>query len=118
METNANLVKQEIDGKITIKMRENKSFEELCERIIPNYNRDRYEAIALRLYYGDDVIVTVYALDKSRHEGSNFDKEKLPVKKFKLKGLNLSEVFSLVEEFNFTLNTGNYNLDDMEVINK
>lgn len=118
MDTNANLVKQEVDGKITVKFRENKSFEEFCEKIIPNYNRDRYEAIALRVYYGAEVIVTVYALDKSRQEGSNFDKEKLPVKKFKLQGINMPEVFAFIEEFNFTLNTGNYDLEGMEVINK
>ncbi len=118
METNVNLVKQEVDGKITVKFRENKSFEEFCEKTVPNYNRDRYEAIALRLYYGEEVIVTIYALDKSRQEGSAFNKDKLPVKKFKMQGLNMPEVFSFIESFNFTLNAGNYDLDNMEIINK
>jgi hypothetical protein len=85
---------------------------------VPDYNRDRFEAVALRLFAGKEVIVTIYAIDKQRQEGSNFNPDKMPVKKFKIENVSVSKLFEWFQEFNFTINTGNYALEDMEVINK
>ena len=44
--------------------------------------------------------------------------EKIAVKKFKLNTLPVNELFSYCSSFNCTLSTGNYALEDMEVMNK
>jgi hypothetical protein len=108
----------DISGGITVKLREDLSLDDICMQNIPDYNRDRFEAIALRLFAGKEVIATMYVLDKERQEGSNYDPDRLPVKKIKMENVSVSKLFDWFEEFNFTINTGNYNLEDMQVINK
>ena len=111
-------IKDDLAGILSVKLQEGKSFDDFCAKFIPNYNRERFEAIAIRLFYGKEVNITAYALDKERQEGENFNPDKMPVKKFKLPPVSPSEVFSFIREFNFTLTTGNYPLEDMEVENK
>ena len=118
MITNNENIKEELKGIISLKLSSDKTTEEFCEKHFNNYNRDQFEAIAIRFYYGKEIIVTLYALDKIRQEGTNFDHNKLPVKKFKSSVLSFGDVLSYVEEFNFTLSNGNYRLEDIEVINK
>lgn len=108
----------DISGGITVKLRDDLSLDDICMQNIPDYNRDRFEAVALRLFAGKEVIITIYALDKQRQEGSNFSTEKMPVKKFKLQNVSVAKLLDWFQEFNFTINTGNYHLEDMEVINK
>jgi hypothetical protein len=107
-----------ISGGIHVTLRDGLSLDDFCMQNIPEYNRDRFEAVALRLFAGKEVIATVYALDKQRQEGSNYDPGKLPVKKMKLENVSVSKLFDWFSEFNFTLSAGNYDLADMEVINK
>jgi len=111
-------VTEDIKGTLTVNMANNQTLDDLCAAYIPEYNRDRFEAFAIRLFLGDETVVTIYAVDKNRQEGSNFNVEKLPVKKFKLTGISLPDLFSYCGSFNCTLTTGNYEMDDMEVINK
>lgn len=113
-----NYVTEKLKGNITIELKSGKTLEEFCEKTFNNYNRDQYEAVAMRLYSGKEIILTLYALDKVRQEGSTFDKDKLPVKKFKLNAFPSLDVMSFIDEFNFTITTGNYSIEDMEVINK
>jgi hypothetical protein len=105
-------------GGITVKLRNGLSLDDICAESLPDYNRDRFEAVALRLFAGKETICTIYALDKQRQEGSNFNPEKLPVKKFKIENVSIAALFNWFDEFNFTISTGNYNLEDIEVINK
>ncbi len=107
-----------ITGGISVKLRKNTSFDDFCAKHLPTYDPDRFEAVAIRLFSGEESIITVYALDKSRQEGSNYNPEKLPVKKFKIHTLDPASIFSLFEEYNFTLQVGNYDIKDMEVMNK
>ena len=107
-----------ISGGIHVKLREGLTLDDICQQEIPDYNRDRFEAVALRLFAGKEVIVTIFALDKLRQEGSNFDPEKLPVKKFKLENVSVPRLFEWFGEFNFTLSSGNYELEDIEVMNR
>ena len=104
-------------GSLSVTFKETDDFNTLCCRLA-GYSSDRFEAIALRLFAGKEVIATMYVLDKQRQEGSNFDPERLPVKKIKLENVSVAKLFEWFEEFNFTINTGNYNIEDMEVINK
>lgn len=119
METSSNSQTQsELSGKLTLTLSPGKTLDEFCERHFDNYNSDQFEAVAIRVFYGKEVVVTLYALDKVRQEGTNYNVNKIPVKKFKSTTFGLTELLSFISEFNFTLSTGNFSLKDMEVINK
>jgi hypothetical protein len=108
----------ELSGKLTVNLSPGRTLDEFCERHFENYNSDQFEAVAIRVFYGKETVVTLYALDKVRQEGTNYNINKIPVKKFKTTSFGLNELLGFISEFNFTLSTGNYPLDDMEVINK
>ncbi|MFT3682103.1 MAG: hypothetical protein QM791_17640 [Ferruginibacter sp.] len=108
----------EIKGPLSVKLANGLSLDDLCAEYIPGYNRDRFEAIALRVFSGNETVVTVYALDKIRQEDSSLDRNKIPVKKFKVPDIELSSLLSYCSAFNFTLSTGNYDIEDIEVKNK
>jgi hypothetical protein len=119
METNSSAVtKSELTGKLTLTLNPGRTLDEFCERHFNNYNSDQFEAVAIRVYYGKEMIVTLYALDKVRQKGTNYNINKIPVKKFKTTAFGFSDLLTFISEFNFTLSTGNYDLDEMEVINK
>lgn len=107
-----------ISGGIHVTLRDGLTLDDFCMQFVPDYNRDRFEAVALRMYAGKEIVTTVYVLDKYRQEGSNYDPEKLPVKKIKLENISVPNLFEWFSDFNFTLSSGNYNLEDIEVINK
>jgi len=109
---------EEIEGKITVRFNRNTSLIDLCEKFFKTFNADEHEPIALRLFYGKETILTLYALDKVRQENSSDFREKLPVRKFKEVIDSIEEVLLFLNEMNFTLEAGNFPLDDMEVINK
>ena len=111
-------IKDDLGGVISIKFKPGSSIEEYCKNNIENYNPDRFEVLAIRFYYGKETAITLYAIDKDRMEGDNFNKDKMPVKKFKLNVAFMQNLIPFIEEGNFTLTTGNYPLADMEVINK
>ena len=107
-----------ISGGIHVTLAEGQTLDDLCAQYIDDYNPERFEAIAIRLFAGKETIVTVYALDKTRQENSTVDTAKLPIKKFKLEHVSVRELLQFFDDFNFTLSSGNYNLEDMEVTNK
>jgi len=108
----------DLSGSIAIELANNQTLDDFCDEYISDYNRDRFEAIGIRLLLGKETIITVYALDKLRQEGSTYNSDKLPVKKFKLTELPADVLFSYCAGLNFTLSTGNYAIEDMEVMNK
>lgn len=120
MNTGSNAVTKndELSGILTLRLKSGKTLDEFCERNFDNYNSDQFEAIAIRVFYGKELVVTLYALDKVRQEGTNYNINKIPVKKFKKTTLGLADLLTFIEEFNFTLSSGNYPIEDMEVINK
>ncbi|MEP7142901.1 MAG: hypothetical protein ABI707_08525 [Ferruginibacter sp.] len=118
MEQELKFIQEGVSGNISLKMANGQNLDDFCADHIYEYNRDRFEALAIRVFVGDETVITVYAVDKARQEGSTFSDGKIPVKKFKINTLPLSELFSYCESFNCTLSTGNYPLEDMEVINK
>ncbi len=109
---------EEVKGIISATLANGQSLDDFCAEHIPEYNRDRFEALAMRLFLGNETIVTLYALDKIRQEDTTLTEGSLPVKKFKLTHLPLSSVFPYFSSLNCTLSTGNYNIDDIEVMNK
>jgi hypothetical protein len=118
MEQELNFTHEDITGEMSVKLANDQTLDDFCTQHIADYNRDRFEALAIRLYVGAETIITVYAVDKTRQENSSVNNGKVPVKKFKIDTLPASALFSYCEGFNCTLSTGNFALEDMEVINK
>ena len=117
MEQDANF-KEVLKGNLTIELAQGKTLQEFCMNNFNNYNPDQYDAVAIRFYFGKEILVTLYALDKVRQEGSTFDPDKLPVKKFKMNKLPTADDLLFIGELNFTVSNGNYPIQDMEIINK
>jgi len=111
-------IKGDLGGAMSVEFNPDRSFNDYCATHIENYNPDRFEVLAVRFYHGKETVITVYAIDKNRLEGTTFDKDKMPVKKFKLNLVFLKDILLFVKECNFTLTTGHYPLEDMMVINK
>ena len=108
----------DVSGFIAAKFSNGQTLDDFCVEHIAGYNRNRFEAIALRLFVGKETIITIYALDKIRQEGTTYDHSKIPVKKFKIDTLSADALFSYCDSLNVTLDTGNYAIEDMEVMNK
>ena len=118
MEQELNFTHEDIKGEMSVKLANDQTLDDFCAQHIADYNRDRFEALAIRLYVGAETIITVYAVDKTRQENNSTNNGTIPVKKFKIETLPVGALFSYCEGFNCTLSTGNYRLEDMEVINK
>lgn len=107
-----------ISGGIHVKLKDGLTLDDICLQHIDDYNPDRFEAVAMRLFAGKEVIATMYVLDKQKQDNNITDPGSLPVKKIKIEGVNVSMFFDQFEEFNFTLSSGNYDLEDIKVVNK
>ena len=118
MEQEFNFTHEDLAGEISVKLANQQTLDDFCVQHIADYNRDRFEALAIRLYVGSETVITVYAVDKTRQENSSINAGKIPVKKFKITTLPVAELFSYCAGFNCTLSTGNYAIADMEVFNK
>jgi hypothetical protein len=105
-------------GIISVSLANEHTLDNFCREHIAEYNGDRFEAFAIRIMAGDETIVTVYAYDKVREGDSNLKEGKFAVKKFKLTDVPLSSLISYCSAFSCTLSNGNYNIEDMEVMNK
>ncbi len=118
MEQELDFANEVITGELSVKLSNNQTLDDFCVQHIHEYNRDRFEALYIRVFVGNETVITVYAVDKNRQENASQDTGKIPVKKFKITTLPVSELFSYCAGFNCTLSTGNYPIEDMEVINK
>ena len=118
MEYDFNNTKLDVSGFLSVKFANGQTLDDFCAANVADYNRDRFEALAIRVFVGDETIITVYAVDKTRQEVSTINTGTIPVKKFKITTVPLNDLFTYCEGFNCTLSTGNYNVEDMEVINK
>lgn len=115
---NTTQVNEEIKGIISAKLANHQTLDDFCADHVLEYNRDRFEAFAIRMFVGHETIITVYALDKIRQEDRTTGNDRFPVKKFKISDLPITSVLSYFSAFNCTLSNGNYNIDEMEVMNK
>lgn len=111
-------IKGDLGGALSVKFKPGSTFNDYCVKYIENFDPDRFDVLAVRFYYGKEIVVTVFAMDKNRLKGTNYDKNKVPVKKFKLAFSFLHDILPFIEECNFTLTTGHYPLENMEVVNK
>jgi hypothetical protein len=104
-----------ISGAISIRLHEGQTLDHFCKAYIKDYDTARYEAVALRVFAGKEMIITVYAVDRSKLNGTPGSGKKLKVKKFKLEHIPVADLFNYLEAFNFTVAPGTYNIEDMEV---
>src|SRR5947208_3018925 len=103
-------IKDDLAGAMSIKFKNASPLSEFCEKRIPNYNASRFDVLALRVYYGREIIVTLFAVDKEHLGKDEYADGKIPVKKFKLQNIHLKDLLPFIEECNFTLTTGMYPL--------
>jgi|SRR6186713_2494035 len=103
-----------LTGFVSVTFRENDNLNSLCSRLA-GYNADRFEAVALRFFTGDETVVTIYAHDKSI--GVTNEDPKVKVHKFKVP-VSLTELFSQIGQMNFTISGNQYDMWEMEVTNK
>ncbi len=109
---------EELNGYLSVTICRGSSFNEFCKSNFDNFDPEQFDAIAIRVLYGKEIVITLYALDKYRQAGTNYGINRLPVKKFKKTFFEFTDILPFIKEFNFTLTTGIYTLEDMEVINK
>ncbi|MDB5277219.1 MAG: hypothetical protein JWR61_2174 [Ferruginibacter sp.] len=108
----------DMTGAISVTLANDQTLDDFCQQHILDYNRDRFEAFAIRLFLGKETVITVYAVDKTREEDSDLKTDKIAVKKFKINTIPINDLFSYCSAFNCTLTTGTYDLDEMEVMNR
>jgi hypothetical protein len=101
-------------GVVSINLKEGEDLNLIASRIAI-YDPERFEAVALRVYIQQQPVVTLYAMDKQMQDRTGED-GKLLVHKFKME-MSFEELFSIFRNFNFTVTTGQYNIEQMEVIN-
>ncbi|MEO5572722.1 MAG: hypothetical protein ABIT08_07025 [Bacteroidia bacterium] len=111
-------IKGDMGGAISVTFKENANLNDFCAKNIQDYNPERLQAFALRVFYGKEIFITIYAADKDRATANTASGRKVPVKKFKLDRTVLMNLFPFLAECNFTLTTGDFPLEGMEVINK
>jgi hypothetical protein len=103
-------------GRISVSMATEAKLINLCTRHIPGYEPERLKIVAVRVFSGQEFIVTVYAQDRSYE--TTVHPGKVMVRKFKLTTLSPMELLTCIGEFNTTLFLESYGDFDMEVINK
>jgi hypothetical protein len=118
MENNTIINEEQLKGILSITIEPGKSLSAFCKLNFNNFDPDRYEALALRVFHGKETVVTLYALDKKRDARKSQSSDTLPVKKFKSMDLSITQLLPYIKEYNFTVSSGNYPVDKMEVINR
>lgn len=104
----------DLTGIVSIKLEDEYDFNTLGSELA-GYNKNDFEAVALKVFVESKPVVTLYAVDKAAKGKNNTGK--LPVRKFK-KEMSLDDLFYKLRHVNFTVTTGEYDLEDMEVVNK
>jgi hypothetical protein len=106
----------ELHGKIGVTFNKEK-LEQLCRNLATDFDTRRFDIVAVRLFSGKEHVLTVYAADKD-NTSTTITPGRYPVKKFKFILSSPDEFYEVVEAFNFTVSNGEYQLDDMTVMNK
>jgi hypothetical protein len=108
----------DLSGHASLNFHDRENFNTFASKIA-GYNPDRFDPVALKIFVEkNEVIVTLYALDKSAQEQSTvFPEDKLPVRKFKLV-MNWTKFLSHIRQFDMIVSDGSFDLKDMVIINK
>jgi hypothetical protein len=106
----------ELTGKISVTF-EGSALNALCRRLIPSYEENRFNVVAVRAYSGKEKFITFFLADRD-NTSTTLPPGKYPVKKFKVELESLLPLLEASTGFNFTCSSDDYHLDDMEVTNK
>lgn len=109
--------KHDLSGLASVDFYDKDDFNSFAFKIV-NYNPDRFDPVALRIFVQKrNPVITLFAIDKFKQEQSNYKKSKLPVRKFKIK-LSWDDFIKKIKRFNFTVSNNAYDIKDLLVINK
>jgi TATA-box binding protein (TBP) (component of TFIID and TFIIIB) len=117
MQPQFNTTHSDLVGTAAIKFANGITLDDFCAEHFANYNKERYKAVAIRLFEGNETVVTVYAVDKMHQFGDNGDAGKIPAKKFKIDFLKVQDIFRYCETFNCTLTVDDFPVEELDVIN-
>ncbi len=107
-----------LGGKAAMDFFKKEDLNTLATKLIFRYSPDRFDATVLRFYMEHGKITaTFYAVDKMKQEDKNYPKDKLPVKKFKIK-ITFEDRMAHIKRYNCTLSNDAYDIKDMLVMNK
>ena len=107
-----------LTGKSSIDLFRKEDLNSLAQKLIPNYNPDRFDASALRFFVQKgEPVITLYAVDKVKQDDDDYPHNKLPVKKFKIR-IPFDEFVRHFKRFDVTLTNEAYDIGDMLVLNK
>jgi hypothetical protein len=107
-----------LNGNAAMDLHRKEDLNGLAATLIHNYNPDRFDAVALRFFVQkNEPVITLYAVDKYKQENDNYPKDKLPVKKYKLK-LSFAEFLKHIKRFDLTVSNDAYDIADILVMNK
>lgn len=94
-----------------------KDFNEFARGLV-KYNPDRFEPVALKVnVVKGKLTLTLFALDQFKQDQSNYPKNRLPVKKFKMQ-VNWNDFLLRIKRFNMVVTNDSFDIEDMIVINK
>lgn len=106
----------ELTGNISVSI-DDTMLKQLCMKLIPSYDENRFEVVAVRVYSGSESFVTFYLEDRE-NASTTLHPGRYPVKKFKVEIGSLETLYKAITGFNFTLANPAYRIEDMEVTNK
>jgi|SRR6185436_1974431 len=107
----------DLSGYANIDLFDKDDFNNLAQKIA-NYNPDRFDPFALRIFVEKSKpVITLYAVDTYKQESSADPKDKLPVRKFKIK-ISWEEFIQKIKRMDCTVTNDAYDLKDISVINK
>ena len=113
-ETEAHL----LTGKSAMDLFKKEDLNSIAQKLIPNYNPDRFDASALRFFVQKGIpVITLFAVDKHKQEGNDYPADKLPVRKFKIR-VPFEDFIRCFKRFDVTLTNDAYDIKDMLVMNK
>ena len=107
-----------LSGRAAMDLYRREDLNSLAVKLIPSYNPDRFDAMALRLFVQkQEPSLVLYAVDKYRMEEDHYPKNKLPVKKFRIL-VPFRKFLQSIKRLDFTLGTDAYDIADMLVMNR
>lgn len=106
----------EMYGQITMQF-DHSGLEKLCNRFIAGYDPQRFRVVAVRLFCGKEIVLTIFVEDRLK-ESAAIPEGKFPVKKIKTELRSVAELLECAGSFNFTVANPAYNIDEMEVMNR
>jgi hypothetical protein len=104
----------DLTGAISVNFKASEDFNSFANKVA-RVNLEKYLPVSLRVYIHNEVIITIFALDKANYETHKQQTGKTLVRKFKV-DISLQELFSYFRQIDFTLVAGDQKVEDFEVI--